>query len=88
MSDTTCKYLNIIVDTDIGLCSLNISNKCHFAKNLCRIPNHILNSNYNVDFIITLKKCEPFTIIYSEIDKFCKQMIANDLISGYKIKYK
>jgi len=44
--------------------------------------------SYKVDFIVKLKECEPFTSIYSEIDKFCKELIKKDLISGYQIEYK
>lgn len=45
-------------------------------------------NKYQVDFVVKLEKCEPFTSIYSEIKKFCKEMIKQDLIKDYKIDYK
>lgn len=42
---------------------------------------------YKVDFKITLKECELFSQLYSEIIKFVKEMIRKDLIEAYKIRY-
>lgn len=43
--------------------------------------------SYRVNFKVILKDCEPFTSIYSEVNKFCKQLVKDNLIESYKITY-